>query len=115
MRSNIIQGIHSLRQAFEFFSDFQRSHPKTKGAALFSGYNKKIDWIYKDLVSHPLFSEEIRNGIKEEWESDIFSVNAIADKVGLLRPEKREMIEEVIDAIIKGEEVVIKDIKEVNY
>lgn len=113
--SNIVSGIHNLRQAKEHFESFQREHPNTKGDTLFGGYAKRLDWIFKDLVTHPLLTDEIRQGVKQEWESDVFSVPAINEKVALLNPEQREAIEEIIDSMLSGEEIVIKDIKEVNY
>lgn len=110
--SNIISGVHSIRQAKEHFDSFQREHPSTKGAVLFGGYSKKLDWIVKDLVTHPLLTDEIREGVKQEWESDVFSVPAINEKVALLNPEQRELIEEIIDQMISGQEVIIRDISE---
>lgn len=113
--SNIISSVHSMRQAKEHFASFQREHPNTKGAMLFGGYEKRLDWIFKDLVTHPLLTDEIRQGVRQEWESDVFSVPAINEKVALLNPEQREAIEEIIDSMLSGEEIVVKDIKEVNY
>ena len=49
------------------------------------------------------------HGIKEEWNSDVFCVPAITDKVSVLRPDQREMIEEIIDGMIAGEEVKFID------
>jgi len=37
--SNIISGVHCLRQAFEFFADCQRTNPGTKGEKLLAVYN----------------------------------------------------------------------------
>ena len=110
--SNIISSIHNLRQAKEHFYNFQLEYPNTKGAALFSGYEKRIDWIYKDLVTHPLLTQEVRDGVRKEWESDVFSVPAINEKVALLNPEQREAIEEIIDQMLSGQEVIIRDISE---
>lgn len=110
--ANIISAIHNLKQANEHFESFQREHPNTKGAKLFGGYSKRLDWIFKDLVSHPLLTDEVRKGVRQEWESDVFSVPAINEKVALLNPEQREAIEEIIDQMLSGQEVIIRDISE---
>ena len=110
--SNIISSIHNLRQAKEHFYNFQLEHPNTKGAILFSGYERRLDWIYKDLITHPLLTDEVREGVKQEWESDVFSVPAINEKVALLNPQQREAIEEIIDQMLSGQEIVIRDISE---
>lgn len=110
--SNIISSIHNIRQAKEHFESFQREHPNTKGSTLFGGYAKRLDWIFNDLVSHPLLTDEVRKGVRQEWESDVFSVPAINEKVALLNPQQREAIEEIIDQMLSGQEIVIRDISE---
>ena len=112
--ANIVSAIQSIKQAYEHFESFQREHPNTKGATLFGGYAKRLDWIFNDLVSNPLLTDEVRRGVRKEWESDVFSVPAINEKVALLNPEQREAVEAIIDSMLNGEEIVIKDIKEVN-
>lgn len=113
--SNIVSSVQNIRQALEHFESFQREYPETKGAKLFKGYGSRLEWIVKDLITHPLLTDEVRKGVRQEWESDVFSVPAINEKVALLNPEQRETVEAIIDSMLSGEEVVIKDIKEVNY
>lgn len=110
--SNIISSIHCLSQAKAHFDSFCLEHPGTKGANIFANYSKKIEWIYKDIQTIPLLPESVREGIKAEWNSDTFAVPAIAEKVALLNPEQREMIEATIDAMLSGEEVKIVDINQ---
>lgn len=107
--ANIISAVHCLAQAKAHFESFCREHPATKGERLFSGYGKKIEWIYKDIQTIPVLPDTVRQGIKAEWESDVFSVPAIAEKSALLNPEQREMVELMIDAMLAGEEVQIVD------
>ena len=106
--SNIISGTHSIKQAFDHFESFQREYPGTKGARLFKGYNEKLEWVFKDLLRHPFLTESVREGIKAEWNSDVFAVPAIIDKVALLTPEQREFIEVTIDAMLEGEEIIVE-------
>lgn len=107
--SNIVSAIDHLRQAFEHFGSFQREHPASKGSKTFKNYNLKLEWIYTDLYSNPFLTDEVRAGIKREWNSDVFSVDAINEKVALLSPEKREMVETVIDGLLKGEVIKFVD------
>ena len=111
-QSNIVSGIHNLKLALEYFEDFQRSHSGTKGANLFKDYCRRINWMLKDLVTHPSLPEEVRQGIKDEINSDLFTVPAIAEKVALLKPESREAIEELIDTILAGAEVTVETTRE---
>lgn len=110
--SNIISAIHHLRMAEEHYADFVREFPNSMGARLFKSYITKIKWIYNDIIVHPHISKEIRDGIKTEINSDIFAVPAINDKIALLNPSQREIIEDTIDAMLSGEDVKIVDIKD---
>jgi len=111
--SNIVSGILSIKQAYDHFEVFGLQHPDSKGQKLFSNYANKLHWIYKDMLTNPLLPEEVRQGIKKEWESDSFIVPAITEKSALLKPEQREMIEMVIDAMLCGEEINIIDNQEI--
>ena len=111
MQSNIISAIHHLRIAKEHWQDLQREQPNTIGEKLGKRYEAKIDWIYKDFISCTMFTDAIREGCRKEWNSDVFAVPAIVDKISLLAPDKRELIESIIDAMLEGEEIIIKDEK----
>jgi hypothetical protein len=109
--ANIVGGLHSIRQAYEQFESFQREYPNTKGANMFKRYNDKLLWIARDLISHEHFTEEIREGLRTEWNGDVFIVPAIGEKASLLKPEQRESIENVIDKLLEGAEVEFTIIK----
>lgn len=108
MGSNIVSAVHNMRIAKEQFADFQREHPASKGAKLFGMYEGKLDWIVKDLITNPFLPEDVILGIKQEWESDVFAIPEINDKVSLLPPDKRELIETLIDAMLAGEEILFE-------
>lgn len=110
--SNIVSAIHHLRMAEEHYEDFIREFPGSMGTRLFKSYIVKIKWIYNDIISHPYITQDVRDGIKEEIKSDVFAVPAINDKIALLNPSQREMIEETIDAMLSGEDVKIIDTKD---
>lgn len=108
MRSSIIQSIQNLKLSLEFMNDFIRDSPNTKGAILFKTYTSKIEWIFKDILTYPHFSDEIRKGIKAEIESDAFSVSAINELIPLLNAEQRQVVEQLIESILKGEKLEIQ-------
>jgi hypothetical protein len=112
--ANIINAIQNLKMAQEQFEDFCRQYPNSQGSRLFKKYSDKVAWIFNDLVSNPFLTEEVRIGIKNEIASDVFAVPAIIEKVALLTPDQRDLIESTLDAILSGEEVKIVDINEIN-
>jgi len=113
MSANIIGAIQNLKMAQEQFLDFCRQFPNSQGEKLFKTYVSKIDWVFKDIITHPFLTNEVRVGIKKEIESDVFAVPAILEKIALLKPEQREIIEDIIDAYISGETIKIVDINEI--
>lgn len=102
MKSSVIQSIQHLKLADEFMKDFVRQAPNTRGAFIFSGYSQKVNWILKDIVTYPHFGDEVRKGIKAEVESDAFGVYAIFEKIPLLNPEQRSMVERLIEDVLSG-------------
>ena len=112
--ANIISAIQNLKMAQEQLEDFCRQFPRSQGERIFKNYSKKIDWIFSDIITHPFLTAEVRMGIKNEINSDVFAVPAIIEKVALLNPEQREIIESTLVAMINGEEVKIVDINEIN-
>jgi hypothetical protein len=110
--ANIINAIQNLKMAQEQFEDFCRQYPNSQGSRLFKKYSDKIGWIFSDLITNPFVTEEVRIGIKNEIASDVFAVPAIIEKVALLSPDQRDLIEATLDAILSGEKVEIVDINE---
>lgn len=108
MRSSIVQSIQHLKQSDEFMKDFIRQAPNTRGAAIFEGYSRKLKWILRDIITFPHFPDEVRQGIKCEIESDAFTVEAIHDKIPLLNPEQRGMLEELVEDMLAGKTIEIK-------
>ena len=113
MSANIISAIQNLKMAQEQFEDFMRQYPDSAGSKLFQKYVKKITWIFSDVITIPSITDEVRAGIRKEIASDVYAVPAIVEKVSLLTPEQRELIEDTLDAMLAGEEVKIVDINEI--
>lgn len=102
---NIIGAVHALKAALDNFQVYGLEHPDSRGDKLFKGYNQKIEWIYKDIITNPVLPQTVRDGIKKEWESDVFVVDAIREKITLLSVEQRELVETLIDGMLRGESV----------
>lgn len=88
--------------------DIVRQYPGSRAAALFEGYSKKIKWILRDILTYPYFNEEIRDGIKKEIESDPLTYRAIMERVSLLTPDQRNLLEFVIEDLINGKQIKIQ-------
>lgn len=108
---NIVSAFHNLKKACDHFLSFELDNKDSKGARLFQMYRGRIQWVYNDIITHPLLPERVRSGIKQEWESDAFAVDAISEKAALLNPEQREGIEYIIDQMLKGETLKVEHIK----
>ena len=105
--ANIVSAIQHLKLAQEYFEDFIREHNGSKGAKLFENYIRKIKWIHTDMITHPLLPETVRQGIKQEVNSDVLAIPAINEKIALLNPGQREAIEAAIDQILDGKLEII--------
>jgi hypothetical protein len=108
MSSSVVSSLHHLRIAKEYMDDFIRSAPNSRGAAKYGEYKRRIDWILTDIITYPFFRDEVREGLKKELESDVFTFASIIEKAALLNPEQRDGLEEVIESILKGETIEIK-------
>lgn len=108
--SNIVSGFHCIKQANDHWQSFEFDHKGSKGAKVFEGYRKRLEWIVRDIATHPFLPESVREGIKAEWNSDAFAPNAIAEKAALLNEEQRLLVEDLIDSMLAGEEIRIEQI-----
>lgn len=111
--ANIINAIQNLKMAQEQFEDFCRQYPDSAGEKLFKRCSNRVNGIFTEILSNPYLTSEVRDGIRSEIKSDVFAVPAILEKVALLSPEQRDMIELTIDAMLEGQEVVIMDKKDI--
>lgn len=108
MVSNFITSIHHLRICAEYMDDIVRQAPGSRAAVLFEGYSKKIKWILRDISTYPYFNDEIRDGIKTEIASDPLTYRAIMERISLLAPAQRDLLELVIDDLIDGKQIKIE-------
>jgi hypothetical protein len=106
--SDFLAGFQHLHRGYDHWQSFIRERPGGVAERLFGNYCRKIEWIAKDLITCPLFPSIVREGLKTEWNSDAFMVDAIIEKVMVLTPGQREVIETVLDRIIAGEHTVVE-------
>lgn len=109
MAASIVTALNKLNQSKAFFEDFLRETKGGIGEIKAKVYIKKIEWILLDFKTITCFTDAIRESVKKEIESDSFQSDALHEKCLLLEPEKRELIENLIDALLKGEEIKIVD------
>lgn len=107
MGSSVVSCIHHLKLADEYAKDFVRSAPGTRGAIIFADYSKRINWIFRDVITFPHFGDEVREGMRKEIASDSFSYDSITEKVGLLNPDQREILDNLLDDILKGNTIEV--------
>lgn len=112
MKGSLMSAIHHLRAADEYLQDFIRESMKragyNRGVQKFGDYSKRLNWILLDMKTYPHFNDEIREGLKQEMSSDAFAYVAIAEKCSLLSPQQRELMDEALDSILKGEKINIE-------
>ena len=102
----LVDFIHHLKCAYEYMDSFRRDRPGTRAERLAKDYAWRLEWIYKDLVTKPDFPQEVRDGLRNEWQVDTFATSAIVEKLALLRDDQRQYIENIIDMISKGEQII---------
>lgn len=111
-KSSIVSAIHHIRIAKEFFDDFCREHPGSTGARLFKGYSERLNFIYRDLKSQPIFynAPDIREGISEQWQADVLGIVELYSQISKIPTEQREALIEVINHILNGEVLTVEQI-----
>lgn len=102
-RSSIASAIQHLRIAQMYLDSWMLDHPGTKGVPLFRQFIKKIEWMFDQIVTHPFLPGPVRASAQHEIQSDVLAVPAIAEKIALLKPEQRELLEDAIDKVLAGE------------
>lgn len=104
--SDLVGGIHSLKQAKQYFESFSREMGGgTAGDKLAKVVLGKIDFSIRELVTFPHFPTPVVHELKKEIDGDNFMVQAIAEKAYRLREDQREMVELMVDSMLAGEEI----------
>lgn len=104
---SLAKGIHHINIAKQYFEDVRFSTTK-EVKAIFNLYVQKCDWII-DNMKHRM-NKENREVLEKELE-DSLSFDAINDKLIYLDNDQRAFVEELLDAMIRGEEIKMIDEK----
>ena len=104
---SLAKALYFIDLARQYFEDVQIS---TSGEIkmIFSHYIQKCNWILSNLKDR--LSPANREILVKELETSL-DINAIIDKVVRLDNKQRAFIEDIIDGMIRGEEVVVVDDK----
>lgn len=99
------KGLNHIKCAKEYFEDLRMS---TKGSVknIFNNFILKCDWMINNISDR--LTEESREVLKEELK-DTLVFDSINDKLIHLTNEQRMFIEDILDSMIKGEEVKIME------
>lgn len=106
-KADLITSIHHIKIAYDLMNSFIMDNPNTNGARMFIPYTKKLNWIVNDIITNPIFPQVVRDGIREEWESDSFTLLAIDEKLAKLSVDQRNGVEVLIEMILEGKKLII--------
>jgi len=102
---SLAKGLHHVNIAKMYFEDLQRG---SSGSIkqIFNQYINKCDWIYKNIYDR--VNDASREILKTEMNDSII-IESINDKLIKLGEKDRLLIEDLIDAIIKGEKIIVEN------
>ena len=106
--TSVINAIHYLKKAKEAFQDWERQYKgKTKDMSI--EYQRRIQWIYNDLISARNMRKDVIEVMSDEWNSDVYEIDDIAEMSKLLPSDQRAVIIEILKAILQGEKITFKE------
>jgi hypothetical protein len=105
--SNIVQGFHHLRKAQLNFEVVKNQTHTTLKESIEKVLIQRIEGIKDNFITSIKFDfpREVKDGINKEWQSDVLAVDNIYNLLHLLTPEKRELVETIVIALINGESI----------
>lgn len=102
---SLAKGLHHINIAKQYFEDV-RYGTSNEIKAVFNQYIQKCDWILANMRDR--MGDEQREALKKEME-DSLAFDAINDKLIYLDNSQRALIEQLMDEMIKGEEIKMID------
>jgi len=105
--SNIVQGFHHLRKAQLNFEVVKSMSHTTFKRQVQSTLIDRIELLKDNFLTHLSFDfpREVKDGINNEWQSDVLAIDNIYNLLHLLTPEKRELVETIIEALLNNENI----------
>jgi len=102
---SLAKGLHHINMAKMYFEDIKIDSMQSV-KALFNQYIQKCDWILTTMKGK--LNAENKIALENEL-LDSISFEAISDKLIRLDSSQRAFLENIIDAMIKGEQINIID------
>ena len=102
---SLAKGLHNINLAKQYFEDV-RIGTSREIKAIFNNYINKCDWIITDVKAR--FTDECREVLKVDL-SDSLVFESITDKLVYINKEQRLFIENLLEAMVNGEEVKMID------
>lgn len=103
--SDIVSTIQHLKMADYHLMSFINEHQDSKGARFFQQFRNRINWMFNEIKYHPLLPDVVKQGVEQEINTDeVFAVPAINEKVPLIPPHKRQLVEDFIDKILQEQD-----------
>ena len=100
---SLAKGLHHINIAKMYFEDLKISTAQ-EVRYIFIQYIQKCDWIIKNLYDR--LNDTSRTELKKELDDSIL-FEAIYDKLILLDKDQRELVENIMDNLIKGEKIEV--------
>lgn len=100
---SLAKGLHHINIAKEYFEDV-RLGSTGDVKMIFNNYIQRCDWILTNMTHR--MSQESREALKREL-SGSFSMEAINDKIIHLDSKQRDIIENIMDRMISGEQIEV--------
>lgn len=107
---SLAKSMHLINLAKQYLEDVRRE-VNSDVKIIFNQYVQKCEWILFDLRNR--LSQENREILAKELEGS-FDMDAIFDKVIRLDNKEITFVESIMDALIRGEEIIVEHKNEKN-
>lgn len=106
--SSIINAMQHIQRAKEHLEVFI---PTTgdRGRKLAAKFRDRCDWMLRDFLTTPGFSDEVREAFRVEMKADVFCIDDISHKFALIPADQREPVLRMIDCILDGESFTVME------
>jgi hypothetical protein len=101
------KAFYHLELALRYCEDVAREAPGTLAAKKAAIYSKRLTWMKMDFASDPAMPSAVTSAFMKEMKGDVFFPAAIAEKVLQLPEEARDALENIVDTLLKGEEIQV--------
>lgn len=106
--SDFVHAVVALAKARDHMLSFMRDHPTSRLGRNCRVWLGKISWLEGDIITSPAFDDQTRMALKHEMNADVFTMDAIMEKVAHLNPEQRLQIEQVVELVAQGNSLKIE-------